>query len=118
MTVPSSIRDTPVLIAGAGPVGLALAIELGLQGVECVAGEQPWSSCAVSGRRLPHLWVSPQVSTLDLLTGTHLILTADGALGARADRAAASASLPVTVTRLEPPLMRRLGAELLVVRPD
>ena len=81
-------------------------------------GPVPWASCAVSGRRLPHLWVSPQVSTLDLLTGTHLILTADGALGARADRAAASAGLPATVTRLEQPLMRRLGAELLVVRPD
>jgi 2-polyprenyl-6-methoxyphenol hydroxylase-like FAD-dependent oxidoreductase len=32
MTLPSSIRDTPVLIAGAGPVGLALAVELGLSG--------------------------------------------------------------------------------------
>jgi len=80
----------------------------------------PWISTggAVSGRRLPHLWVSPQVSTLDLVTGTHLILTADGGLGTRAGRAAAAAGLPATVTQLEQPLMRRLGAELLVVRPD
>jgi 2-polyprenyl-6-methoxyphenol hydroxylase-like FAD-dependent oxidoreductase len=78
----------------------------------------PWTSCAASGRRLPHRWVSPQVSTLDLVTDTHLILTADGGLGARAGRAAAAAGLPTTVTQLEQPLMRRLGAELLVVRPD
>jgi hypothetical protein len=78
----------------------------------------PWTSCAASGRRLPHHWVSPQVSTLDLVTRTHLILTADGGLGARAARAAAAAGLPMTLTRLEQPLMRHLGAELLVVRPD
>jgi 2-polyprenyl-6-methoxyphenol hydroxylase-like FAD-dependent oxidoreductase len=78
----------------------------------------PWTSCAASGRRLPHHWVSPQVSTLDLVTDTHLILTADGGLGARAARAAAAAGLPTTVTQLEQPLIRRLGAELLVVRPD
>ena len=78
----------------------------------------PWRSRAGSGRRLPHHWVSPQVSTLDLVKGRHLILSADGALGVRAGRAAAAAGLPATATRLEPPLMRRLGAELLVVRPD
>src|ERR1700733_9665305 len=32
--------DTPVLIVGAGPVGLALAIDLGRRGVECVVVEQ------------------------------------------------------------------------------
>jgi 2-polyprenyl-6-methoxyphenol hydroxylase-like FAD-dependent oxidoreductase len=78
----------------------------------------PWASRAAAGRRLPHRWVSPQVSTLDLVTGTHLILTADGALGERAGRAAAAAGLPATVTRIEQPLMRDLGAELIVVRPD
>ncbi len=78
----------------------------------------PRTSGAASGRRLPHQWVSPQVSTLDLVTGGHLILTADGELGARAGRAAAAAGLPATVTQLKQPLMRRLGAELLIVRPD
>ena len=82
------------------------------------AAAEPWTSRAASGRRLPHHWVSPRVSTLDLVTGGHLILTADGGLGERASRAAAAAGLPATVTRLDPPLMRRLGAELLVVRPD
>jgi 2-polyprenyl-6-methoxyphenol hydroxylase-like FAD-dependent oxidoreductase len=78
----------------------------------------PWTSRAEPGRRLPHHWVSPQVSTLDLVTGGHVVLAADSALGVRAGRAAAAAGLPATVTRLEPSLMRRLGAELLVVRPD
>ena len=73
---------------------------------------------AVAGGRLPHQWASPQVSTLDLVTGAHAILTADAELGARACRAAAAAGLPVTVTTLERALMRRLGAELIVVRPD
>jgi 2-polyprenyl-6-methoxyphenol hydroxylase-like FAD-dependent oxidoreductase len=39
MTLPSGYRDTPVLIAGGGPVGLALAVELGLRGVECLVVE-------------------------------------------------------------------------------
>jgi 2-polyprenyl-6-methoxyphenol hydroxylase-like FAD-dependent oxidoreductase len=73
---------------------------------------------ATAGGRLPHRWVSPGASTLDLVTGAHVILTADRGLGARAGRAAAAAGLPVTVTTLERPLMRRLGAELIVVRPD
>jgi 2-polyprenyl-6-methoxyphenol hydroxylase-like FAD-dependent oxidoreductase len=73
---------------------------------------------AAAGGRLPHQWVSAQVSTLDLVTGGHAILTADGELGARAGGAAAAAGLPVTVTTLERALMRRLGAELIVVRPD
>jgi 2-polyprenyl-6-methoxyphenol hydroxylase-like FAD-dependent oxidoreductase len=76
------------------------------------------ADCAVPGRRLPHQWVSPQVSTLDLVAGTHVMLTADGGLGERARRAAVVAGLPAAVARLEQPLMRHLGAELIVVRPD
>jgi 2-polyprenyl-6-methoxyphenol hydroxylase-like FAD-dependent oxidoreductase len=92
-------QDSPVLQASPPPSG-------------------PWASCAAPGRRLPHLWVSPQVSTLDLVTGTHVILTAECELGSRAGRAAEAAGLPATVVQLEQSLMRRLGAELLVVRPD
>jgi 2-polyprenyl-6-methoxyphenol hydroxylase-like FAD-dependent oxidoreductase len=33
-------ENTKVLIAGAGPVGLALAIDLGLCGVECIIAER------------------------------------------------------------------------------
>ena len=34
------MRETPVLIAGGGPVGLALAADLGWRGIECVLVEQ------------------------------------------------------------------------------
>ena len=34
------IYNTPVLIIGAGPVGLALALELGLRGIQCLIVEQ------------------------------------------------------------------------------
>lgn len=33
-------RETQVLIAGAGPVGMALACELGLRGIDCVVAEK------------------------------------------------------------------------------
>jgi len=82
------------------------------------AAPEGGTEVAVVGGRLPHQWVSPQVSTLDLVSGGHAILAADGELGARAGRAAAAAGLPVTVTTLEQALMRRLGAQLIVARPD
>ncbi|HEY5018565.1 MAG TPA: FAD-dependent monooxygenase [Streptosporangiaceae bacterium] len=82
------------------------------------SGPRAGPGFAAPGGRLPHVWVSPQVSTLDLVTGPHLILTADRELGAQTERAASAAGLPVTVTVQLPPLMRRLGAELIVVRPD
>ena len=34
------MRETPVLIVGGGPVGLALAADLGWRGIECVLVEQ------------------------------------------------------------------------------
>src|SRR5579862_790249 len=36
----NSVTETPVLIVGAGPIGLALAIELGRRNVPCVMVEQ------------------------------------------------------------------------------
>ena len=36
----STTRETPVLIVGGGPVGLALAADLGWRGTECVLIEQ------------------------------------------------------------------------------
>jgi hypothetical protein len=102
-------QDSPVLPAdpdGAGPEPAS------------PSGTDAGSERAVSGRRLPHHWAASEVTTLDLITGAHAILTADAELGARAGRAAAAAGLPVTVATLDPALMRRLGAELLIVRPD
>src|SRR2546427_4313396 len=38
--MPSGTIETPVLIVGAGPVGLALAADLGARGVRCLVIEQ------------------------------------------------------------------------------
>src|SRR5947209_4630133 len=38
--VPSGTIETPILIVGAGPVGLALAADLGARGVRCLVIEQ------------------------------------------------------------------------------
>src|SRR5579871_2299456 len=40
MASPSRILETPILIVGAGPVGLALAADLGGRGVRCLVIEQ------------------------------------------------------------------------------
>ena len=40
MALPSGIIETPVLIVGAGPVGLALAAALGSRGIACLVIEQ------------------------------------------------------------------------------
>jgi 2-polyprenyl-6-methoxyphenol hydroxylase-like FAD-dependent oxidoreductase len=45
--------DTPVLVAGGGPAGLAAAAELASRGVPCVVIEPH----AVPGARLPHAWL-------------------------------------------------------------
>jgi 2-polyprenyl-6-methoxyphenol hydroxylase-like FAD-dependent oxidoreductase len=109
-------QDSPVLPADLDGAGPALASPSAAPGIGRGPDARP--ERALSGCRLPHHWAAPEVSTLDLITGAHAILTADAELGARAGRAAASAGLPVTVTTLDPALMRRLGAELLIVRPD
>jgi 2-polyprenyl-6-methoxyphenol hydroxylase-like FAD-dependent oxidoreductase len=105
-------QESPVL-----PAGPALPPGAGPSGAEPRPAAAD-SGHAVTGRRLPHQWLTAGLSTLDLVTGEHAILTADGELGARAARAATAAGLPVTVTTLDRPPMHRLGAELLVVRPD
>ncbi|MCW5772624.1 MAG: FAD-dependent monooxygenase [Rhodospirillaceae bacterium] len=40
MLLPDTIRNPAVLIAGGGPVGLALAVECGLRGIRCLLVEQ------------------------------------------------------------------------------
>ena len=42
--------------------------------------------------------MTPELSTLDLITGPHLILAADRELGARAVRAAGAAGVPATAS--------------------
>jgi 2-polyprenyl-6-methoxyphenol hydroxylase-like FAD-dependent oxidoreductase len=53
--------DTDVLVVGAGPVGLALAIELGMRGVRVLVAE-----------RNPRVGVAPRAKTTNVRTRTHL----------------------------------------------
>ncbi|MGY2737084.1 FAD-dependent monooxygenase [Sphingomonas sp. UYP23] len=55
------IQDTSVVIVGAGPSGLALAIELGMRGVECVVVE-----------RNDRVGYAPRAKTTNVRTRTHL----------------------------------------------
>ena len=36
----TEVVETPVLIVGAGPVGLALALDLGWRGIDCIVVDQ------------------------------------------------------------------------------
>src|SRR3954454_16547704 len=55
------MKETDVLIAGAGPVGLALAIELGMRGVRCIVVEQH-----------DRVGVAPRAKTTNVRTREHL----------------------------------------------
>ncbi len=85
-------------------------------------GEHPnedWTVTARPGRRLPHLWVSPGVSTLDLI-GPGLTMLVIGETSPD--------QMSLDVEQLGPPialvhianaeLSARLGAKVLIVRPD
>ena len=55
------VQETEVLIIGAGPVGLALAIELGMRGVRCIVVEQN-----------DRVGKSPRAKTTNVRTREHL----------------------------------------------
>lgn len=77
-----------------------------------------WTSQACPGRRLPHHWVAPGVSTLDLVGPEHAVLTADPSDAGGLVAAARRTGLPLTVSRLDRAVLEALGAAAIVVRPD
>ena len=78
----------------------------------------PWWQQAWPGTRLPHLWLSPGVSTLDVVGDAYTALVTDAFEGEVLSRAAASAQLPLSVVTLDAGGLDRLGGESLIVRPD
>lgn len=86
--------------------------------IEAGAPAEPWSTRATPGRRLPHLWIAPGVSTLDLAGPGHTLVLGTGAeppgLRAAADRA----GWPLEVVHIDDEAMRRLGCTSIIVRPD
>ena len=82
------------------------------------SGESDWSTTALRGRRLPHVWLSPGASSLDLVRLEHVLLAAEGAEVTGLCEEAAAYGMPLEVHRLPADVMAGLGADWIVVRPD
>lgn len=92
--------DSPVLVDGSSTSG------------------DHWAGGATAGRRIPHVWTEPGVSTLDLAGPGYALLAAPSTdLGALTD-AAEQVGLPFTEQRVSPDVMAVLGAEVVALRPD
>ena len=76
-----------------------------------------WATTARPGRRIPHIWVSPGVSSLDLIGPGFTVITAGGADADALVRAAADRRVPMTAPSSEG-LATQFGANVIIVRPD
>lgn len=75
-----------------------------------------WATTARPGRRIPHVWVNPGVSSLDLVGPGFTVIATDGAADALI-RAAADRRVPMTAQGSEG-LATQFGANVIIVRPD
>ena len=81
--------------------------------------DDQWATAARAGRRMPHAWVRPGVSSLDLIGPGFCVIAAETADTSSLERAAAERRVPVTVHRdLAAEQATQLGASIVVVRPD
>ncbi|MEP6631817.1 MAG: hypothetical protein ABJA89_15215, partial [Lapillicoccus sp.] len=78
----------------------------------------PWQSAAVPGRRLPHAWLEPGRSTLDLVGLDHVVLAGPDTRLDQLLAAAVERHMPLDVHRVAPTVMAGLGADWVVIRPD
>jgi len=78
----------------------------------------PWSSTAVPGRRLPHVWLEPDRSTLDLVRLDHVVLAGPDTHVDPLRAAAVDQHMPLDVHRVTSDVMAGLGADRVIVRPD
>jgi 2-polyprenyl-6-methoxyphenol hydroxylase-like FAD-dependent oxidoreductase len=77
-----------------------------------------WRATALPGARLPHRWVCPGTSTLDLVGGDHVLLTGPGVAVGPVSARAATISLTLRIVRTEADVVHGLGADWVLVRPD
>lgn len=89
-----------------------------LPGDDEAAAEDDWHRAAAPGRRLPHRWLTPTVSTLDLVRDDHVLLVDDRAVARPLAEAADRAGVPVDVVDVDRQVLDGLGARALLVRPD
>src|SRR5262249_41636747 len=74
---------------------------------------------AFPGARAPHVWLSPEKSTLDLFGEGFVLLKFSGVPSQAIERAAARRGVPLEVHRIDHPAAAALyGCALVLVRPD
>ena len=77
-----------------------------------------WRATALPGARLPHRWVRLGTSTLNLVGDDYVLLTAPGVLVGPVSACAVTAGLTLRVVRTEADVIRGMGANWVLVRPD
>jgi 2-polyprenyl-6-methoxyphenol hydroxylase-like FAD-dependent oxidoreductase len=101
-------RDSPV-IAAAGSAGAG----------DGGPPDEQWAAAARPGRRIPHAWVRPGVSSLDLAGPGFSVIAPGTADTGPLALAAAARGLPLAVHRDGPAdLAGQLGASVILMRPD
>jgi 2-polyprenyl-6-methoxyphenol hydroxylase-like FAD-dependent oxidoreductase len=119
-TAGSGGRVVPVLIVGAGPVGLALANELGYRGIECVVVEKSDGTILfpagehIFSRTMEHLrrWgIADEARDLgwpprEYPGGVVFVTRVAGHVLARFDRTTMAGPSPFATTTPEPPLLQ------------
>jgi 2-polyprenyl-6-methoxyphenol hydroxylase-like FAD-dependent oxidoreductase len=97
-------RDSPIIPA---------------DGADGPPDDDHWATMARPGRRIPHAWVRPGVSSLDLAGPGLSLIAPDIADTSSLARSAAERCVPVTVhCALTADLASQLGANVIVMRPD
>lgn len=101
---------------------LVLGVRYALEAVvDPRGGVSGWHSCPAPGRRLPHRWIAPQRSTLDMVGLHPTLITVTGAPGDPLPwRAAAhQAGMPLTVLEVPADAVGdSWGPDSVLVRPD
>lgn len=77
-----------------------------------------WQTTAMIGCRLPHVWLAPERSTLDLVALEHVVLVGDTTDVTDLCEAAAAYGMPLEMQRVPADVLTGLGAEWVIVRPD
>jgi 2-polyprenyl-6-methoxyphenol hydroxylase-like FAD-dependent oxidoreductase len=78
-----------------------------------------WATTVGPGRRIPHVWLSPGVSTLDLAGPGFTAIVADRAGLDPVSKAAAERRVPLAVHQQDGGILAsRLGANVIILRPD
>ncbi|NMO03673.1 hypothetical protein HH308_20875 [Gordonia sp. TBRC 11910] len=84
-----------------------------------IATVEDWPTRACVGRRLPHAWLSPGRSTLDMVGPEYTLLMLDDEPVDRVTAAANALTMPLRVEHLRHSgLAETMGAKAVIVRPD